>query len=450
MMRRSWLAATLAIAWGAAPVSAETLQDALVEAYSSNPTLASQRAALRATDESLSQAVAGWRPTVRLIGEWGRAHAVTSALPLRGPSDPNRRQLQATQPLYQGGRTVAQTKQAEAGILAGRATLDATEQTVLFSVVQSYMDVIRDESTLALRGNNVRVLQRQLEATNDRFAVGEVTRTDVSQAEARLSRAVADRTTAEGNLIASRANYQRAVGRAPGRLAPPPPPPRVPTTEEEAQQVAAELNPNLRAAAYNEQAASYAIDVSIATLLPDVTVVGDVSRTGDQSSRGSNTTNESVLGRVTIPLYQSGSEWSAVRQAREVRSQRRVQIDETRRQVVQGVTSAWQQYKTATAQIAARREQIRASTVALEGVRQEATVGSRTVLDVLDAEQELLDARVALVSAERDQYVATYQVKNAIGLLTARELGLPVELYDPVPHAEEVRGKWIGFSPAPE
>jgi outer membrane protein len=440
----------VALACLAGSAQAETLQDALIEAYANNPTLVAQRAALRATDETLSQAVAGWRPTVRLTGEWGRGHLTSSTSQRRGPVDPNRRQLSATQPLYQGGRTLAQTRQAEASILAGRANLDATEQTVLFSVVQSYMDVVRDQSTLALRDNNVRVLQRQLEATRDRFAVGEVTRTDVAQAEARLSRAVADRTTAEGSLIQSRAAYQRAVGRAPGTLEPPPPSPSLPGNETEAQSIANELNPSLRAAVYTEQAAGYAIDVSIATLLPDISVVGDVSRSADTQVAGVNASSETVLGRIVIPLYQSGSEWSAVRQAREVRSQRRIQIDESRRQVIEGVTRAWQQYTTSSAQIGARLDQIRASEVALEGVRQEATVGSRTVLDVLDAEQELLDGRVALVAAQRDQYVATYNVKTAIGRMTARDLGLPVELYDPAPHAEEVRGKWIGFGPSPE
>jgi TolC family type I secretion outer membrane protein len=449
MMRRWWIGTALGalLAGGAA---AETLEDALIEAYTNNPTLVAQRAALRATDETLSQAVAGWRPTVRFTGDWGRGHTTQTTSQLRGPTDPNRRQLSATQPLYQGGRTVAQTRQAEANILAGRATLDSTEQTVLLGVVTSYMDVVRDQSTLVLRDNNTKVLRRQLEATKDRFAVGEVTRTDVSQAEARLSRAVADRTTAEGNLIQSRAAFQRAVGRAPGTLEPPPVATQLPSSETEAQGIAGELSPTLRAALYNEQAAGYAVDVSVATLLPDISIIGDVSRTSDQTVGGVNTTNESVIGRIVIPLYQSGSEWSAVRQAREVRSQRRVQIDEARRQVVEGVTRAWQSYTTATAQIAARLDQIRASEVALEGVRQEATVGSRTVLDVLDAEQELLDARVALVSAQRDQNVATYNVKSSIGRLTARDLSLPVALYDPAPHAEQVRGRWIGFSPAPD
>jgi outer membrane protein len=440
----------LVLACLSAPVQAETLQDALIEAYTNNPTLVAQRAALRATDETLSQAVAGWRPTVRLTGEWGRGHNTQTGIPRRGPTDPNRRQLSATQPLYQGGRTTAQTRQAEANILAGRATLDSTEQTVLFGVISSYMDVIRDQSTLVLRDNNVSVLRRQLEATRDRFAVGEVTRTDVAQGEARVSRAIADRTTAEGNLTQSRAAYQRAVGRAPGTLEPPPPADQLPPNETDAQALAIDLNPTLRTAVYNEQAAGYAIDVSLATLLPDVSVVGDISRTSDIQTGGVNTTSESLIGRVVIPLYQSGSEWSAVRQAREVRSQRRIQIDEARRQVAEGVTRAWQGYTTATAQIAARLDQIRASEVALEGVRQEATVGSRTVLDVLDAEQELLDARVALVNAVRDQYVASYNVKNSVGRLTARDMGLPVQLYDPAPHTEDVRGRWIGFTPSPE
>ena len=431
---------------------AESLQDALIEAYTTNPTLVAQRATLRATDESLAVAVSGWRPTVRAIGEWGRQHINSSSFPRggSGPADPSRGEINATQNLYAGGQTVAQTRQAEANVLAGRAVLDNTEQTVLLSVVQAYMDVVRDQATLELRDNNVKVLQRQLEATRDRFTVGEVTRTDVSQAEARLSGSIADRTTADGNLTQSRAAFQRQVGRAPGKLEPPPPPPPPPASEDEAQLLAADLNPLLRAALYQERAADAAVDVSIATLLPSFNVIGDYQRTTDQL--GPNTWNrfQSVIGRLTVPLYQSGAEYAQVRQARETRSQLKVQIDVVRRQVIEGVTRAWQAFTTATAQIVALSDQIRANSVALEGVRQEATVGSRTVLDVLNAEQELLNARVNLVSAEHDQYVAHYQVKNAIGRLSARDLGLPVDFYDPVPHAQEVRGKWIGFSPSPD
>ena len=449
MMKGKLLAGVAVLALWGAGAGAQTLQEALSAAYSTNPTLQAQRAALRATDEGVPQALSNWRPTVTLSQSYGRSRVdFENNTPARpdGTLTPNTLQLSATQPLYRGGRTVAATKSAEAQIQAGRATLTNVEQQVLLNVVTAYMDVLRDAAVLELNRNNEQVLGRQQGAAQDRFRVGEITRTDVSQADARLAGARASTQTAEGTLISSRATVQRIIGQMPANLQPPPSvAPRLPASEEAALAVALEENPALVAAMFNEESSRHDIRVVSGALLPTLGLSGTLSRsseTGQTPDLQQDTAQ--ILATLSVPLYEAGSVYSQTRQRKQVNSQRLVQIEETRRQVRQAVTQAWENLQTARGNITARNAQIQASQVALDGVQQEAQVGSRTTLDVLDAEQELLDASVALVRAQRDEFVASYNLLGAIGRLTARNLALPVELYEPADNYSRVRDKWFG------
>ena len=430
----------------AGPLGAETMQEALVAAYQNNPTLVAQRAALRALDANVPQAISGWRPTVAMVGTAGRAKDWRDPIGDQTRS-PVTGDLSVTETIYNFGRTAAQTESAEAAVKSGRARLTSTEQTILLQVITAYMDVVRDTSLRDLNRNNEQVLRRQLDAANDRFRVGEITKTDVSQAESRLSRATADRIQAEGNLTASRANYRRVVGHTPHELAPPMPEPQLPSSDDEAMALAQDLNPDLLTAKYTEESSRHDVDAAFSNRRPIISVVGDLNHTADGTTRGLDIDTASITARVTVPLYQSGSEYSIVRQRKETANQRRIEIDDTFRQVRQTVTRAWEALNTARANIIARKEQERAAGIALDGVTQEAQVGSRTTLDVLDAEQESLDAQSALVTARRDEYVAAFTLLSAVGQLTAERLALPVKVYDPVTHYQKVRNKWIGTEP---
>lgn len=442
----------------AEPVAAETLEDALSAAYTSNPTLAAERAALRATDEAVPQAISGWRPNVSLGVNYGQtrieSETPTSLFGFGNQVFENNRtvnpfgvQGRVQQPIFRGGRTLYGTRQAEAQILAGREQLRQTEQSVLLAAVSAYMDVLRDEAVLDLNQNQVEVLKRQLEASQDRFRVGEITRTDVAQSEARLSFAVSNVASAQAQLTASRAAYERVVGRAPGTLEEPPPLPPLPSSELDARNIALDINPTLLASRYAEEASRQAIKVARGSLLPSADVLLDYQHGEDQSAVGDMSTRYSVTGQLNVPLYQSGSAYSRLRQARQVNSQNRIQIVEARRAVVEQVANSWESLRSAKSSIRAGREQVRANEIALEGVRQEAAVGSRTTLDVLDAEQELLLSRVSLVRSERNEYVAAYQLLASTGQLTAQQLGLSVPIYDPTDHYDKVRFQSFGGRP---
>jgi len=441
------LAALLA---AALPVArAETLGEALVDAYSSNPQILAERAFLRATDENVPQALAGWRPTVQFTGAGGRqvtdTHPGSAIFPGQVQLTPLTADVNITQPLFTGGRTVALTAQAEKTVEAERARYIATEESTLLSVAQSYLDVVRDQATLELSINNEQVLRRQLEATSDQFRVGAVTRTDVAQAEARLAGATASRLQAEGNLQVSRANYERAVGHPPEALTQPSLRPTLPATRDQAVALASAKNPNVIAALFTEDAARDAVDATRAQLLPSLNLVGDVNRARESSFRGVGTTNYSVVARVTVPLYEGGAIYSQTRQATETVGQRLGQTDDARRAAIQGATQAFEQVTSGRAQVVSLQSTIRAAEIALEGVRQEATVGSRTVLDVLNAEQELFTDQVQLVTAQHDVAVAEFTLASQIGQLTAADLKLPVTLYDVDRHYRSVRDKWVGF-----
>ena len=438
------LATVSTLAWG--PVRAETLEDALVAAYGSNPDLEGERATLRATDEGVPIAQAGWLPTIEVAANYGynRFRAESSGIVVKDHLNPFGATLTGTETIFDG-QTYYSVRQAKANVRAGRASLDSVEQNVLLAVVTAYMDVLRDIAVVDLRRNNVTVLRRQLDATRDRFNVGELTRTDVSQAEARLAGAISALTGAEAQLTASRETYARLIGHQPGTLQPPPPLPVLPTNQDEALSIALVESPTLVAARESEVASRFAIAVAKGALLPVVSVVGQLSHAEESSTSLDQSDQKSVVAQVTIPIYQGGAEYARVRQAKQNNNQSLIAIVNADRQVRQSVANSWQQFLSAKAQVDSDKESVRANEIAYEGVRQEAQVGSRTTLDVLNAEQELLNARVSLVSSQRNSYVAGYQVLASVGRLTAQKLGLPVKLYDPDVYYRKVRNKLIGW-----
>lgn len=450
--RNMFATAALSSLMLAAPAHAESLTDALAAAYQSNPALQAQRAQLRATDEQVPQALSGWRPAIQAQGTYGAVRDDTTLNAPAASAVTHSRPLTATvtlsQNLFRGGQTVNATEQAESSVLAGRAGLTSAEQSILLTAVQAYMNVIRDEGVVGLNRNNVEVLKRQLEATRDRFRVGELTRTDVAQSEARLSGARTSLTQAEAQLTASRAAYAKVIGQAPGTLERPGAVANLPQSEEEAREIAVRANPDLIAARKSEEASRAAIKVAKGTLLPSFDVQASYQYARDPSTTIRDNEETALIGVLTVPLYQSGVEYSRVRQAKELNSQSRMQIAAVQRGVDEAVQNAWELLRSARANIISSQEQVKASEIALEGVKQDEQVGSQTTLDVLNAEQELLNARVSLVSAERDEAVAEYSLLAATGQLTAKNLQLPVKYYDPVKNYEEVRDKWIGFGTA--
>lgn len=446
------LVAAAGLSLGATPAGAQTIEDALSAAYRSNPQILAERARLRATDEGVPRALSNWRPTVTLSGQAGKAQDNNRARNDSGNTvftdrsrTPEQANLQVSQPLYRGGRTVAETNRAENLVQRGRAQLKGAEQTVLLDAATAYTNLLRDQAVLELNINNEQVLQRQLDAVRDRFSVGEVTRTDVSQAEARLSRARADRIQAEGNLASSRATYQKVIGELPGRLTSAQLPRNLPQSETQALNAAAE-NPNVVSARFTERAAADDVDLVAGEQLPSVNLTGDLTRSQETQTRGFERDTSQILLTLTVPLYQAGSTDARVREAKQTANQRRIEIDDALRRAREDATRSWEALTTARARIVAFQAQIRAAEIALEGVQQEARVGSRTVLDVLDAEQELLTARVNLVQSQRDEIVAGYQLAAATGRLGAAELGLKVEIYDPAANYNSTRSRWIGNS----
>ncbi len=454
------LAAATALA-PAAPARAQshtgaphTLQEALAATYANSPTLQAARASLRATDENVPTALAGWRPQVVVAGSAGiDGEKVTSISKFNGVRSLNgepfsRNQTGAsvtlTQPLYRGGRTKASTSKAENGVMATRAQLIATEETVFTNVIQAYVGVISNAQVLQLDANNEQVLARQLQATNDRFRVGEITRTDVAQAEAALAGATATRESADGTLQTSRATYVQLVGEEPDHLIEPQPL-KLPTrTENEARRLAADNNPNVVAALFNDASAKDNFDLAYTALMPNLSVQATAFRNENQQNPSNIAQGGQVLANLSIPIYQGGSEYAAIRQARQQEQQARKQLDDSRRTAVQSAISSWETYQAQKATIASNRTAIRSNQIALEGVQREAIVGSRTTLDVLNAEQALLNSRVTLVQSLANYVIASYSVAGAVGRLTASDLNLAVPLYDVTAYYKAVKDRWIG------
>lgn len=447
-LRHARAAVLCALALGAAPVArAQSLFEALSNTYNSNPDLLAGRAILRQTDETLAQAVANWRPKVSVSQEFNKLEY--DGFPVRTNNfnyalNGKVTLLQATQPLFRGGKTVADTKAAQANIQAQRAVLADTEQSVMLSSIQAYADLVQDMGIVDVRRNNVRVLVEQLNATRERFRVGELTITDVAQAEARLEQAKADLVLAQAQARIDEAVFYHQIGMKPGKLADLPLVGALPASEDECVALAMDANPKPTSAQYRISAASYGVNSAVSALLPQVNLVGLIQNQTDLQVPGDQYWTYGVRLQATVPIYQNGSEWSAIRQAKQLVGQRRNELDSARRTAAENVIRAWRNLDSARSRILSFEAQVHANEVALNGVQQEALVGSRTTLDVLNAEQELLNSQVSLLQARHDTQVSYYGVLAGIGRLTARTLGLPVEYYDEEKYYKEVGSRWIG------
>jgi outer membrane protein len=437
--------AVIAIVGGlAAPAWAQTLQEAIGLAYRTNPSLLAQRANQRALDESIVQARAGLRPTlnVTVSGDYVRDY---SDAPFGDPdSDSSAASIGLSQTLWSAGRIGHGITAAEAEILAGRENLRDIEQSVLASVIQAYADVIRDMEILRIRQANLTVLQRQLEEASARFEVGEITRTDVAQSEARLAQSEADLANGQAQLSVSRAAYAAVVGQAPGDLAPMPVLPGVPADFDTALEVAMVDNPGIRGAAWSLRAAEANVAAARSEYLPSVRATAayggsntDFDRFGDI---GDNT-RLTAGATLSVPLFTGGLNSSRVAAALERANAAQINVEGQRREALRVVSSAFAQSISARSTLEAGEEAVRAATVAAEGVRQEAQVGLRTTLDVLNQELELRNAEVTLASARRNEYVAQANLLAAMGRLEGPDLDPTLERYDPAANYERVRDR---------
>jgi outer membrane protein len=447
--------AAASVAGWACAASAETMQSALVKAYQNNPQLNAQRANARSIDENVPQALSGYRP--KLIVTTGVSEqyvSLTSKTPSSaGPNYLNSANwftpwtvgITGQQTLFNGFQTANRTRAAESQVSGAREALRVIEQTVLLNAATAYMDVLRDTANLEVQRSNVRVLQETLKQTRDRFNVGEVTRTDVAQAEAQLAAGQSAELAAESTLTTSKANYRQIILVEPVNLAPGSPVDRFfPKTLAASIDLGLTENPNVTSAMHGVDVSFLQVKINEGALLPVVTMQVSAQQ---QSEPFPGLTTEflgTATANVTIPIYQGGSEYSLIRQSKESLSQQRLTLDLTRNQVRQALVQAWGQLEAAKAQVVAAQSQVASSEVALNGVREEARVGQRTTLDVLNAQQALVNARVALVTAQHDRVVASYNVLAAVGRLSPQVLGLPTPVYDPMIHYQQVRDAWVG------
>jgi outer membrane protein len=440
---------------GATAAQAQTLDQALVEAYKNNPTLNAQRASVRATDEGVPQALAGYRPKISATGTVGeqysdtrtksQAAGATVYSTLTGTYAPASVGVTATQTLFNGFQTANRTRQAEALVLVARETLRNTEQATLLNAATAYMNLLRDTAILNLNKRNVEVLEEGLRTTNDRFNVGEVTRTDVAQSESRLAQGRSQVLTSEANVKTSAATYRQVIGAEPGKLAAAMPVDRFsPTNLNGAIGASLAQHPVVTTAQHNVDAALLAVKVAEGALYPSLSVTASAQKNWMTSPSTLENFSGSVTGTMSVPLYQGGSEYSLIRQYKETLGQRRIDLDTARDQTRQTVVQSWGQLEAAKGNIEATQSQVTASEIALNGVREEARVGQRTTLDVLNAQQELLNARVSLVTAQRDRVVASYTLLSAVGRLSPQVLGLKVPAYDARVHYHQVRDSWFG------
>ena len=488
-MLRTYCSAVSLILAMTTSVHAETLKEALTAAYLFNPTLKSARAQLRATDNQVSLAKSGYRPTISAQFQYGYEDIRTkiqetaagsipvcagtvnfdgtctggaTALPLstlsgsavgNGNSNPRQAQIALQQNIFDGFRTYNNIKGAEATVEAGREDLRNAEVNILLNAATAYMNVVRDQAIVNLRQNNVKVLSEQLRATQDRFKVGEVTRTDVAQAESGLAQSQADLSIAQGTLYGDQALFAQYIGHPAGTLRDPGPPTKfLPKTLQEAIDISEAENPGILGAIFRERAQEHQVKEAKGQLLPTLTFNATYTNAAQPFGEPNVTELQDtrVFGQLTVPLYQAGSVSAQIRQAIETLSQRRQQIDEQRELARQNVSSQWGLLIAARGNVAAGKSAVEATQIALEGVREEERVGQRTILDVLNSEQQYLNAQVNLVSFQRDLVVASYGVLGGMGRLTAADIALEAELYDPTRYYGEVKDAWFGWGASVE
>lgn len=454
-LRGNLLAAIFSVggAIAASPVAAETLAEAIGLAYDNNPTLQAQRATQRALDETFVQARAGYRPTVSLSATAShsedrvpRAAAGVGEAPGISHGNAGSATLTISQPIYTGGRVAAAVSATEADILAGRENLRRVEAQIMLGVVQAYVDVRRDIEALAIRQENVKVLRRQLEESDARYEVGEITRTDVAQSQARLAASEALLRQAEAQLATSRANYAALVGQNPGELAPEPSlASLLPADVDQAFDLAEDNNPQIRAAEYTAQASRARLAGARAERMPQVSVGASLREGGstiDPFDSDRYRRNVTGTATVTVPLFSGGIVSSRIRQTAERNNVDRLGVESARRSILQTVTQAWAQLTASRANIISTAEQVSAARLAAEGTRQEQQVGLRTTIDVLNAEQEQRQAELSQVQARRDEYVAAASVLSAMGRLEAKNLTPSEVRYDPKTNFGKLRVTW--------
>jgi outer membrane protein len=430
-------------------VRAESISGALAKAYSFSPDLNQQRAATRATDENVPAATAGFRPMVSASGQAGisRTELESHGQSAAQNTLPRTAALTVTQTLYNGNRTANGLRRAESQVFQSRENLRLSEQSILGNAAQAYMNVLRDTALLKLQQNNVEVLQQQLKQTQDRFQVGEVTRTDVAQAEAALAQGQANSFTSQSNLQTSLAVYRQLIGEPPRNLEPARPlEGLLPKSLQNAVALSQAEHPSIQAALHAVDAAALQVKIQEGTLYPTLSVQGSLSQSRDASSSnaGVSATTATALANLSVPIYDGGLSYAGIRQAKETLSQQRLVADQQREAVRASVVSAWGAYQNTRFVIQSYESQVRANEIALNGVREEAKVGQRTTLDVLNAQQVLLNSRVNLISAQRDRVVNSYLLLSSIGKLSASILGLGVTTYDPTVHYDQVKDKWWG------
>src|ERR1700757_1967265 len=441
---------------GPAPALGDTIEAALVRAYQNNPQLNAQRAQVRSTDEGVPQALSGYRPKVSVSASAGYQYTDTLSTQggsptalvrtdIHGANPPRSAGMTISQTLYNGQVTANRTRAAESAVSGAREGLRVLEQTVLRGAATVYMDYLRDSAIVEVQKSNVRVLEQTLKQTRDRFNVGEVTRTDVAQSEAQLAAGKTQELQAESNLTTTRANFRRTIGNEPENLAPGSPVDRyIPPTLPQAVELSLIENPTVTAAMYGVDVNFLQVKINEGALLPQLNLQASVQQAYEQTLTVYRSFGASATAQLTVPIYQGGAEYSLIRQSKETLAQQRLALEQVRDQTRANVVTAWGQLVAGKAQVASAQSQVTASEIALNGVREEAKAGQRTTLDVLNAQQALVNARVALVTAQHDRVVASYAVLNAIGRLSPQVLGLNTTVYDASVHYHQVRDSWAG------
>ena len=448
MKKTFWSTLLLATAISTS-ANAQTIFEALSSAYETNPTLQAQRAYLRSVDENVAIAKSGFRPTLALTGSYTDASVDSNIEPKNQDNDQTVIAATISQPLFSGFSTVNSVKSADSTVRAQQNTLYNVEQTVFLEASTAYLDVLQNQAIVDLQKNNEKLLKKRLDETVERFNVGEVTRTDVSQARARYSQARSDRIAAEGDLEASKSVYTKIIGSKPDKLSSPQINDFLPKTFEEALDYTKANNYAIKSAKEMLNAKVYDVSAKTGELLPQISLDGKLANTqtsGDMYTEDPDVDSAEIGVNMTIPLYEAGETRAKIRQSKYLKWQAQEQVLEAERQAVADVTSAWEYMVANRAKIKSIKDQVKANEIALDGVQKEEALGNRTILDVLDAYQELLNSNVEEVKARRNYYVSGMNVLMAMGKLTAEDLKLGVDIYNPKKYYKETRGKWLSLS----